>query len=72
VHPVLLILHLPLAALSGEVESPEGPGNGSVGVGVISVASIALGWVGLFALWWFVFRDKERARRRKRKDPPPQ
>jgi hypothetical protein len=71
VHHALLIVHLPLAALSGEVESPEGPGNGSVGVGVISVGAIVLGWVGLFALWWFVFRDKERARRKRKDDPPP-
>jgi hypothetical protein len=68
VHVALTTLALTLAELSGEVESPEAPGKGSVGVGVISVASIALGWVGLFALWWFVFRDKERSKRKK--DPP--
>lgn len=68
-HLALAILQIPLA-LSGEVESPEGTGSG-VGVGVLSVASIAIGWVGLFALWWFVFRDKERARRKKRREDPP-
>jgi hypothetical protein len=69
-HLALTILHLPFLELSGEVESPEGPGNGGVGVGILSVASIAIGWVAIFALWWFVFRDKARSRRRKRRDPP--
>lgn len=50
---------LPLA-LDGEAET-----SGSVGLGIISVASIALGYVGLFALWFFVFRDKSRSKRKK-------
>jgi len=53
-------LHLALAAATGEVESPEGSGTGGVGVAVISIASIALGWIVLFALWWFVFRERRR------------
>jgi hypothetical protein len=67
VHTALLAVHLLLAAASGEVESPEGA-EGGVGVGIVSVAAVALGWVGLFALWWFVFRDKDR--RKHKKDPP--
>ena len=65
-----ILVHVPLAALSGEVESPEGPESSGIGPGVISVAAIAIVWIGLFALWWFVFRDKDRGRRNKRGDPP--
>lgn len=64
-----LLLHIPLA-LQGEVESPEGPESGGVGVGILSVGTIVVGWVAIFALWWFVFREKARSRRRKRGDPP--
>ena len=71
-HLAHLIAHVPLAAASGEVETPEGNGTGSVGVQILEFGSILLGWVALFALWWFVFRDKSRSRRRKRSDPPAQ
>jgi hypothetical protein len=54
-----LAISLPLA-LGGEAES-----SNSTAIGVISVLSIALGYVGLFALWWFVFRDKSRSKRKK-------
>jgi hypothetical protein len=50
---------LPLA-LDGEAET-----SSNVGIGVISVVSIVLGYVGLFALWWFVFRDRSRSKRNK-------
>ncbi len=56
-HLAALAHYLPLA-LVGEAES-----SGDVGLGVISVVSIALGYVGLFALWYFVFRDKSRSKR---------
>ena len=59
VQHVSLALSLPLA-LGGEAES-----SGSTGIGVLSVASIALGYVGLFALWFFVFRDRSRSKRGK-------
>jgi hypothetical protein len=62
VAPALLQLAhaaLPLA-LDGESE-----GAGNVGLGIISVVSIAIGYVGLFALWWFVFRDRSRAKRKR-------
>jgi threonine dehydrogenase-like Zn-dependent dehydrogenase len=48
-------------ALDGEAETV-----GNTGLGIISVVSIGVGWVGLFALWWFVFRDKSRSKRKKR------
>lgn len=50
-----LALSLPIA-LGGEAE-----GANNVGLGVISIVSIALGWIALGALWWFVFRGKDRA-----------
>lgn len=54
-----LALSLPLA-LGGEAET-----SNSTGLGVISLASIVLGYVGLFALWFFVFRNKSRSKRKK-------
>jgi hypothetical protein len=54
-----LAISLPLA-LDGEAES-----SNSTAIGVISVVSIAIGYVGLFALWYFVFRDKSRSKRKK-------
>lgn len=51
-------LSLPLA-LGGEAET-----SNNTGIAVISVASIVLGYVGLFALWYFVFRDKSRSKRK--------
>jgi hypothetical protein len=53
------ILSLPIA-LGGEAET-----SNNLGLGILSVVSIAVGWVGLFALWYFVFRDKSRAKRNK-------
>jgi hypothetical protein len=54
-----LALSLPMA-LGGEAET-----SNNTGIGVLSVASIVLGYVGLFALWYFVFRDKSRSKRKK-------
>jgi uncharacterized BrkB/YihY/UPF0761 family membrane protein len=59
VHLASLVLSLPIA-LGGEAET-----SNNIGLGVISVVSIALGYVGLFALWYFVFRDKSRSKRKK-------
>jgi uncharacterized BrkB/YihY/UPF0761 family membrane protein len=53
---VSLAISLPLA-LDGEAET-----SSSTGLGVISVVSIGLTWVGLFALWFFVFRNKSHAK----------
>jgi hypothetical protein len=58
-HLASLALALPLA-LDGEAETA-----GNVGLGVVSLVSVALAYVGLFALWYFVFRDKSRSRRKK-------
>lgn len=52
-------LSLPMA-LDGEAETAN-----NTGLGVISVVSIAIAYVGLFALWFFVFRDKSRSKRKK-------
>jgi hypothetical protein len=58
-HLASLVLSLPIA-LGGEAET-----SNNIGLGVISVVSIALGYVGLFALWYFVFRDKSRSKSKK-------
>jgi hypothetical protein len=55
-----LILSVPLA-LDGESVS----GN-STAIAVVSLVSIVSGYVLLAALWYFVFRDKTRAKRKKR------
>jgi Na+/proline symporter len=49
-----------LLALDG-----ESAGNDSTGLAVIALVSMVFGYLLLAALWWFVFRDKARARRRK-------
>jgi hypothetical protein len=54
-----VVFSLPLA-LGGEAETAS-----STGLGIISVVSIAVGWIGLLALWYFVFRDKSRSKRGK-------
>jgi hypothetical protein len=58
-----LALSLPVA-LDGEAET-----SNNLGLGVLSVASIAIAYVGLFALWYFVFRDKSRSKRDKDSSP---
>jgi len=62
-HPAVLLHWLPLA-LDG-----ESAGNNDTGLAVISVASMVLGYLVIAGLWYFVFRDKARARR-KRGDGP--
>ncbi|MGO9321948.1 MAG: hypothetical protein ACLQBY_14255 [Solirubrobacteraceae bacterium] len=57
-HLVSVVISLPMA-LGGEAET-----SSNIGLGVISVVSIGLGYVGLFALWFFVFRDKSRSKRK--------
>ncbi|MGD1055872.1 MAG: hypothetical protein ABR992_00510 [Solirubrobacteraceae bacterium] len=58
-HLASVMSWLPLA-LDGEAETA-----GNTGLGIISVVSIGIGWIGLFALWYFVFRDKSRSKRGK-------
>jgi hypothetical protein len=60
----VLLHHLPLA-LDG-----ESAGNNSTGLALISVASMVVGYLVIAGLWWFVFRDKSRARRRERDEHP--
>jgi len=63
VHVLALILSLPLA-LDGE----SATGN-NTGIAIISVISMAAGYVLIAGLWFFVFRDKARAKRRKDSRP---
>ena len=56
-HPASLILSIPMA-LDGESAN-----NSNMGIAVIAVVSMVLGYVLLFALWYFVFREKARAKR---------
>jgi hypothetical protein len=58
-HAAGLVLSLPIA-LGGEAET-----SNNLGLGILSIVSIAVGYVGLFALWFFVFRDKSRSKRKK-------
>lgn len=53
-----LALALPLA-LDG-----ESAGGNSTGIAIISVISMAGGYLLLAGLWYFVFREKARAKRR--------
>jgi hypothetical protein len=61
---VLVASIVPLA-LDGEAVTETG-GNGPA-IAVISVISIAVGYVALFALWRYVFSAKAKA---KRGEPP--
>jgi hypothetical protein len=49
-------------ALDGE----SATGN-STGIAVIALVSMVSGYVLLAALWWFVFRDRDKVRRRREK-----
>jgi len=56
----LLALALAVAlALDG-----ESAGGNSTGIAIISVVSMAAGYLLLAGLWYFVFREKARAKRR--------
>ncbi|HEV7586342.1 MAG TPA: hypothetical protein VGO14_11245 [Solirubrobacteraceae bacterium] len=55
--PAALTLWLPLA-LGG-----ESAGGESTGLAVISAISIVVGYALIAALWYFVFRDRGRGRR---------
>lgn len=57
--PTLLLALAPLA-LDGESLL----GN-NAGIAVIALVSIVSGYLLLFALWYFVFRDKSRQKRKK-------
>jgi len=55
---VALILSLPVA-LGG-----ESAGGESTGIAVISAVSIVVGYLLIAGLWYFVFRDRARGRRK--------
>jgi hypothetical protein len=55
------IFSVPLA-LDGE----SAAGGNSTAIAIISLVSIVGGYVLLAALWYFVFRDKTRSKRKKR------
>jgi uncharacterized membrane protein YciS (DUF1049 family) len=59
-HLSALLQILPLA-LDGESAAQS-----STGLAVISIVSMAFGWLVIAGLWYFVFRDKARARRGER------
>jgi hypothetical protein len=54
-----------LAALPLALDGEAATGN-STGLAVISLVSMVLCYVGLWALWHFVFRDRSRSRRKRR------
>ncbi len=59
-HALVSVATLPLA-LDGE---SAGAGN-STGIAVITLVSMVFGYLLLFALWWFVFREKARSKRKR-------
>ncbi len=61
---VLALLHVLPVALDGESANQS-----NTGLAVISVASMVFGYLLIAGLWYFVFRDKARARRRERDGP---
>jgi uncharacterized protein (DUF2062 family) len=63
---VALLARLVPLALDGESASEVG-GNGTT-IAVVSVVSMAVGYVLLFLLWRYVFSAKARARRRHPRD----
>jgi peptidoglycan/LPS O-acetylase OafA/YrhL len=58
-HPAVLVL-----ALDGESVT-----GSNTGLAIISVVSMVFGYLLLAALWYFVFSNKARERRRKGKGP---
>ena len=62
-HVLCALLSLPLA-LDGESVT-----GGNEALAIISVVSIASGYIFLAALWYFVFREKAREKRRGKGNP---
>jgi hypothetical protein len=59
-----LLISIPLA-LDGEAVTAN-----NTGIAVLAAISMVCCYVGLAALWYFVFRDKSRAKRKKDLPPP--
>jgi hypothetical protein len=58
-HTLATLIALP-TALDGESVT-----SNSTGLAVISLVSMVFGYLLLAALWYFVFRDKSRAKRKR-------
>jgi hypothetical protein len=61
----VLAANLVPLALGGEAAA--GTGGDGTAIAVVSVVSIVGGYLLLFALWWYVFSDRAKAKRR---EPP--
>lgn len=59
-------MHLAILILALDGESVNA---NNTGLAVISIVSIVSGYLLLAGLWFFVFRDKARAKREKRTPP---
>jgi predicted permease len=57
-------LGMPALSLLLALDGESATGN-STGIAVISLVSIVFGYLLLAGLWYFVFRDKDRAKRKK-------
>jgi hypothetical protein len=58
-------MHIATLLLALDGESVTGS---NTGLAIISVVSMAFGYVLLAALWYFVFRDKAREKRKRGKE----
>ena len=58
-----ILLSIPLA-LDGETTT-----SNSTDIAILAALSMGLCYVGLAALWYFVFRDKSKAKTKREKDP---
>jgi hypothetical protein len=54
-----------LAGLVLGLDGESSAAGNSTGIAIISLVSIVSGYVLLFCLWYFVFREKARTRRKK-------
>lgn len=59
--PVIATALALILALDGESSAL----NNGTGMAIVAAVSMASGYILLAALWWFVFRDKARARRKR-------
>jgi hypothetical protein len=56
-----------LGALVLALDGESAGDSNSTGIAIIALISMVSGYVLLAALWWFVFRDRSRSRRRREK-----
>ncbi len=62
-----MTLHAAATALVLALDGESVSSSNSTGIAVIALVSMVSGYVLLAALWWFVFRDRSRSRRRREK-----